>query len=218
MYLQVMNNVLPTLLILVCGVSCGGGSPKLTSTPGNQGKLSQKDNGATSSKNRGSSLDLVKASAEKGNTKDQYKLGMTYQYGNGVRIDLKKAIKWYRMAAEQGYATAQFNFATMYSTGEGVPKNNKEAFKWYRMAAEQGHASSQAAIGKMYEKGESVPKDIVAAHAWYGVAASAYGYPEGRKEMSRVAKGMSREQLTKARNLTKDLRKQITQKTEKSDK
>ena len=86
------------------------------------------------------------------------------------------------------------------------------------MAAEQGHASSQAAIGKMYEKGESVPKDIVAAHAWYGVAASAYGYPEGRKEMSRVAKGMSREQLTKAKNLTKDLRKQITQKTEKSDK
>ena len=133
-------------------------------------------------------------------------------------IDLEKAIKWYRMAAEQGYATAQFNFATMYSTGEGVPKNNKEAFKWYRKAAEQGHATSQVAIGKMCEKGGSVPKDIVAAHAWYAVAASAYGYPEGRKEMSRVAKGMSREQLAKAKNLTKELRKQIKQNTEKSDK
>lgn len=213
-----MNNVLPSLLILVCGVSCGGGSPKLTSTSGSQGKLSQKNGGAKSPKERASGLDLVKASAEKGNTRDQYKLGMTYQYGNGVPIDLKKAIKWYRMAAEQGYATAQFNFAAMYSTGEGVPKNNKEAFKWYRMAAEQDHATSQVAIGEMYEKGESVPKDIVAAHAWYAVAASAYGYQEGRKGMSRVAKGMSREQLAKAKNLTKELRKQIKQNTEKSDK
>ena len=214
MYLQDMKYILPALLVLVCGASCGGGSPKLISAPdtstGSQGKSSPKKPSL--------GLDSVKALAENGNARAQYKLGITYQYGNGVPMDLAIAVKWYRKAAEQGFPTAQYNFATMYSTGEGMPKNNEEAFKWFRMAAEQGHASSQVAVGKMYENGESVTKDIVAAHAWYGVAASAYGYPDGKKEMSRVAKGMSREQLAKAKNLTKELRKQIKQNTEKSDK
>ena len=214
MYLQDVKYILPALLVLVCGASCGGGSPKLTSasgtSPGSQSKASPKKPSL--------GLDSVEALAEGGNVRAQYKLGITYQYGNGAPIDLAKAVKWYRKAAEQGFPTAQYNFATMHSTGEGMPKNDTEAFKWFRMAAEHGHASSQAALGKMYEKGESVPKDIIAAHAWYGVAASAYGYPDGKKEMSRIAKGMSSAQVAKAKDLTKELRKQIKQNTEKSDK
>ncbi|WP_295388321.1 tetratricopeptide repeat protein, partial [Thiolapillus sp.] len=70
-------------------------------------------------------------------------LGVMYAEGQGVRQDLKEAVKWYRRAAEQGYALAQYNLGVIYNNGQGVQQDKKEAVKWFRKAAEQGYASAQ---------------------------------------------------------------------------
>jgi|TARA_B100001971_G_C18092570_1_gene484314 TPR repeat protein len=85
-------------------------------------------------------------SAEQGDVKAQYNLGLMYFIGQGVSQDYKESVKWYRLSAEQGDAEAQFNLGLMYSEGQGVPQDDKEAVKWYRLAAEQGDADAREII------------------------------------------------------------------------
>ena len=47
-------------------------------------------------------------SAERGDVKARYSLGVMYQLGLGVPQDDQEAVRWYRLAAEQGDASAQF--------------------------------------------------------------------------------------------------------------
>ena len=43
-----------------------------------------------------------------------YSLGCMYTDGEGVKQDIKEAVKWFRKAAEQGYASAQYSLGSMY--------------------------------------------------------------------------------------------------------
>ena len=45
-------------------------------------------------------------SAERGDVKAQYNLGVMYQLGLGVPQDDQEAVRWYRLAADQGDAVA----------------------------------------------------------------------------------------------------------------
>ena len=76
--------------------------------------------------------------AEQGDVAAQYRLGVMYDKGEGVRENDTEAVKWYRLAAEQGAFEAQEQLAWKYEEGEGVPQNYVEAYKWYALAAAQG--------------------------------------------------------------------------------
>ena len=65
-----------------------------------------------------------------------------YNQGQGVPLNFKEALVWFRKAADQGHSDAQFNLCAMYNQGQGVPLNFKEALVWYRKA-DQGHADAQ---------------------------------------------------------------------------
>jgi len=52
-------------------------------------------------------LKWFKISAEQGFAAAQFNMGMMYQYGLGVRGNLKEAVKWYRLSAEQGNQAAK---------------------------------------------------------------------------------------------------------------
>ena len=45
-------------------------------------------------------------SANQGNAKAQYFMGIFYEYGEGVTPSLVEAKKYYKLAAEQGYEKA----------------------------------------------------------------------------------------------------------------
>ncbi|GHT72265.1 hypothetical protein AGMMS49950_10680 [Endomicrobiia bacterium] len=47
--------------------------------------------------------------AQQGDDEAQFKLGVIYLKGDGVKQDYKKAFKWYKKSAEQGNARAQNN-------------------------------------------------------------------------------------------------------------
>ena len=68
----------------------------------------------------------------------QFQLGVMYCTGQGVSLDLSKAIAWYELAAQLGYPLAQYNLAVMLAKGQGCkPDRDKGAFVVQR-AAEQG--------------------------------------------------------------------------------
>ena len=74
-------------------------------------------------------------SADQGDAKAQYELGLSCYHGQGVARDYAEAAKWYRKAADQDYAEAQHMLGLMYASGRGVAKDNVESYKWLSLAA-----------------------------------------------------------------------------------
>ena len=60
------------------------------------------------------SVRLDRLAAAQGDARGQTRLGMAYEYGEGVEQDYAESVKWYRLAAAQGEATAQLNLSFMY--------------------------------------------------------------------------------------------------------
>jgi len=89
---------------------------------------------------------VMRARAEKGDSKAQRDLGSRYFYGPGVPQDYPDAARWYCKAAEQGDALAEFSLGLMYFNGKGVQQDYTEAARWYRKAAEQGNPKSQFSL------------------------------------------------------------------------
>jgi len=69
----------------------------------------------------------------------QYNLAICYENGNGVEMDLEKAVQWYQKSAEGGDSSAQYNLAICYERGEGVEIDLEKAVQWYQKSAEAGN-------------------------------------------------------------------------------
>ena len=111
----------------------------------------------------------------------------------------------FRIEATQGNVEARYLMGRMYAKGEGVVQDHEDAALSFRQAAEQGHAKAQALLGFYYAKGEGVAKDLVAAYAWLSAAAD-QNLDEGREGKKIVVKVMSRSQIAKAEELSRDFR------------
>ena len=103
----------------------------------------------------------TKAKAETGDTVAQYNLGSMYWSGEGVLIDHKQAVNWYRKAAEQGHANAQYNLGGMYEVGHGVQEDLVTAYAWAKLAQVNGNKG--APKFKLLLKKEMIPDQIVKA-------------------------------------------------------
>ena len=101
----------------------------------------------------------LKAAAEKGHKKAQYRLGRCYEKGRGVAENDAMAVQWYQKAANQGYHKAQYQLGKAYKDGEGVEKDRKKAIQLFQQAARQENADAQYQLGKAYMKGKGVNAD-----------------------------------------------------------
>ena len=126
--------------------------------------------------------------AEAGDADAQYNLGSCYENGNGVTVDYKEALKWYRKCAEQDNANAQCTIGFFYERGKGVTQDYKEALKWYRKSATQGNAVAQRCIGDCYFEGKGVPLDGDEAVKWYKKSKVAEQRDEEAKEQLELLK------------------------------
>ncbi len=108
----------------------------------------------------------LRAAADKGHKKAQYRLGRCYDKGNGVAENDQMAVQWYTQSAAQGYAKAQYQLGKCYKNGEGVEKNLAKAIDYYSKAAKQDNADAQLALGKCYLKGKGVTADKAKAKSW----------------------------------------------------
>jgi TPR repeat protein len=103
----------------------------------------------------------------------QYRLGVLYALGQGVKQDYGQAAQLFLAAANGGVAEAQYNVAVMYSEGMGVPRDPAQAINWYQKAAAQGNANAAFNLGVAYSNGIGVQQDIQEAVRWFRRAATA---------------------------------------------
>jgi TPR repeat protein len=125
-----------------------------------------------------------------------YKLAEKYEFGDGVKKDINKAIElyrqsaelnyakaqyslaflikdekeslgWLRKSAEQGYSGAQYELGIQYLYGYGVNQDVKESTYWFEQSAENGHKIAQYKLGLMYDVGEGVKQDLKKAANYY---------------------------------------------------
>jgi len=110
----------------------------------------------------------LRASAEQGDAKAQYRLASIYDRGLGVERNDSEALKWYRQAAEQGYARAQYNLGMMYYFGKGVPEDKVIGYQWVILAADRGEVTAKDAMTTLAKKisSEQIAKARAAAQAW----------------------------------------------------
>ena len=120
-----------------------------------------------------------KAAAEKGDMTSQYNLGLVYEQGLGISVDLKKAAHWYKKASMQGHIVAAYNLATMAHQGHGVKPDLKMAMHWYEFAAKKGNLLAQASLGFLYATENTPFTDAKKAVYWFTRAAK-LGHPEAQ--------------------------------------
>ena len=128
--------------------------------------------GGVSERLSGHVADLNKK-ALAGDTKAQLRLGIAFEFGQGVDKNVDKAIYWYHIAADRGDPVAQTNLGYLYETGGNGLENPAEAAKWYLRAAVSGFARAKFNLGILYLQGTGVEKSDEEAAHWIGQAADA---------------------------------------------
>ncbi len=110
--------------------------------------------------------------ADEGDGQAMNNLGVLYDLGQGVEMDMGRALHWFAESAKTGNTSGMSNYGRMLEQGRGIAPNPEEAARWFDLAARQGQAEAQYNLGILYEIGRGVPKDVRAAAAWYSRAAA----------------------------------------------
>jgi len=116
---------------------------------------------------------MLKRSAAAENALAMTILGLCYQNGNGVEMDLATAVEWYRKGAAAGNASAMAQLGICHEKGTGVEKDIDTAANWIRKGAVAGAGTAMATLGRWYHQGISVEKDLATAVEWYRKGAAA---------------------------------------------
>jgi len=98
-------------------------------------------------------------------------------------VNLREALRWYRVAAERGDPNAEENLAGFYFYGKDVHRDYAQAADWLRKAAEQNDAPAQAVLAYIYSNGKGVPRDFAEAAKWAHRSAD-QGDPQGQAELA----------------------------------
>ncbi len=117
-------------------------------------------------KNYAAAVPKLKAAAQKGYKKAQYRLGRCYDKGYGVDEDDNLAFQWYQKAAAQDHAKAQYQLGRCYKKGKGTQKDLKKAYSNFLQAARQENCDAQLALAECYLKGKGTKADRNKALTW----------------------------------------------------
>jgi len=132
----------------------------------NADKLYEEGKQLYDQKNYTAAFPKLKAAAEKGHKKAQYRLGRCYDKGRGTLENEKLAFHWYEKSAAQGYAKAIYELGDCYKDGDGVAKDRQKAFELFKKAAAMENADAEYALGKCYLKGKGTKADQALAKKW----------------------------------------------------
>ena len=166
-----MKQILSILFLLCACLTAGAQSAQ---------KLYEEGKQLYDAKNYAAAFPKLKAAAEKGHKKAQYRLGRCYDKGRGTEENDQLAFQWYEKSANQGYAKAQYQLGDCYKDGDGVQKDRKKAVELFMKAAKQENADAELALGKAYLKGKGIAEDKLQAKKWLSRALS---NPKGGKEL-----------------------------------
>ncbi len=117
-------------------------------------------------------IELLKASAELGQTQAAARLGLAYHFGEGVEIDGKAALEWYKKAEEADDTWSMINIGLLYQDGvEGIERDRHKAREWFEKAVEKGDTNGMVRSGYLFEEGWGVDQSYSEAQRLYQKAA-----------------------------------------------
>lgn len=140
-------------------------------------------------------LKELKPLAEQGNAEAQALLGLMYNLGRGVPLDIGQAMKWFKAAAQRGNAAGQCHLGSIYLKTDTV-----RGLRLLKLSAEQGFADAYLMLGLAYMNIRDAPRDLVQADMWLQLAAAA-GDPLAAHQRARAEGQMSPDQIAKAQEL-----------------
>ncbi len=111
---------------------------------------------------------LVEPLAKEGHAGAQLMLGSLYLEGDGVKKDIKEAVRLFKLSAQNGHN--KMARATLFAivTDKKYPIAVKnDIMKWYKKLATQGDLYSQLTLGEIYYN----KKDYVKSFKWYKLRA-----------------------------------------------
>jgi TPR repeat protein len=121
------------------------------------------------SRDYGTALTALTASAKAGNARAAQVLADMYASGLGVVVDPGVAFQWRLRAAELGDAGAQFTVGMEYLEGGGVPRDPSQAAYWLERSARQNHPNAALELGLLQLEGQGDPASGL---AWIRQAAA----------------------------------------------
>ena len=137
--------------------------------------------------NLSKAVGLFLKSAEGGDARGQYGIGVFLYEGRGIEKNTSIAMTWLLKASQQGLLDAQVRFWQI-RLGSGflsIP-DAEEAFFWLRKAAEQGDIESQFQLAFQLQTGGPVlKKNMTEAMHWFDVLAR-QGIPEAQHELGAI--------------------------------
>jgi hypothetical protein len=98
------------------------------------------------SRSKDDSPEAVRKLADAGDADAQWRMGVRYHTGAGVRQDDTQAVHWFLRAAEQGHVGAQATLGAYYWAGRGVPQDLSRAYFWSALALAQGDETSKSRL------------------------------------------------------------------------
>lgn len=101
-----------------------------------------------------------------------YNLGLIYEYGKGVPVDVTKAQKHFLASAEKGSSHAMLRLAHVYMGGGAQGFYAHEALAWLKKAAASGQRDAWYELGLMYEAGIATRLNFDEAKIYYQKAAN----------------------------------------------
>ena len=96
--------------------------------------------------------------AQAGDHFAQYRVGLMYGKGTGVKENQNTSMDWYQLAAAAGNTKAIYNIGLRYFEGKDVPKDLVRAIEFWHRSASLGHIPSQNNLAVAYLKLEKTPE------------------------------------------------------------
>jgi len=81
------------------------------------------------------------------------RLGVAYDFGEGVRQDYKKASELYSKACDLGFDRGCFNLGVLYTYGQGVKQDKSTAKEYFGKACDLGDQLGCDEYKKLNEQG-----------------------------------------------------------------
>lgn len=86
----------------------------------------------------GRALELLTASAVRGEARAQFELGAIYEDGTIAEADPVRAMLWYMAASQQGHAAAEYSLGIIHEKGLAGQSDMLLAYSYYELADSHG--------------------------------------------------------------------------------
>lgn len=94
------------------------------------------------------------------------RLANIYEDGDGVEVDLPRAISYYEQVGQLGHPAAWFSLALLYHRNETV-QDYAKARRYYEKAANLGYVKAATNLGYLWQYGFGGPQDFASALRYY---------------------------------------------------